>query len=496
MLKHSLITNFASQIITAALSIVMVPIYVRHLGVEAYGLIAINAVLLAWVQVLDLGLSPTLCRELGSLRAGTGSKVEVSLLLESLEKLIIGLCAVLLVLSIFVAPFFADRWLKTTSLPVHDIRIAFVLMMFTASARWLSALYRGGVVGIDRQVALNGIVVTFALIRSVLVVPLIALVPRIEVFFSWQFAAIVGEAAAMRILLGHSIDARFFSMRFSLSVLLSRAKLSLSIAFSAFMWAWTSQIDKVILSKMLPLSAFAVFSMATLLAGGIMLLANPIQQAFIPQLTAESFGGGARIRRMYLLATEVTSIAVIPVAAIFACAPDSVFRLWSASAPATPEALRTLQCYAVGNACSVIAALAFLVQYAKGDLSLHLKGNVGFLALFIPAVLYGAIHHGAVGVAYAWLGVNIILLLGWVAIVHSKFLPGLNGSWYRGLAARVAMVGAVGVALYQAELSSFSRIELFFILSGGWIAMVAATVVVSPIVQRKAWTMIGRLVFN
>lgn len=182
MLKHSLITNFASQIITAALSIVMVPIYVRHLGVEAYGLIAINAVLLAWVQVLDLGLSPTLCRELGSLRAGTGSKVEVSLLLESLEKLIIGLCAVLLVLSIFVAPFFADRWLKTTSLPAHDIRIAFVLMMFTASARWLSALYRGGVVGIDRQVALNGIVVTFALIRSVLVVPLIALVPRIEVF--------------------------------------------------------------------------------------------------------------------------------------------------------------------------------------------------------------------------------------------------------------------------------------------------------------------------
>src|ERR1700686_3331951 len=115
MLKHSLIANFVGQFVTATLGIVMVPVYVRHLGVEAYGLIALNAVLLAWVQVLDLGLSPTLCRELGSLRAGTGSKVEVSLLLESLEKLIVGVCAVLLVLSNFVAPFFADRWLNTTS---------------------------------------------------------------------------------------------------------------------------------------------------------------------------------------------------------------------------------------------------------------------------------------------------------------------------------------------------------------------------------------------
>lgn len=496
MLKHSLIANFVGQFVTAMLGIVMVPVYVHYLGIEAYGLIAINAVLLAWVQVLDLGLSPTLCRELGSLRGGSGSKADVSLLLESLEKLIVGACTILFALSICAAPFFADRWLNATSLPGHEIRAAFVLMMVTASARWLSALYRGGIVGIDRQVALNSIGITSALMRTVLVVPLIALWPRIEVFFIWQLAAIIGEATAMRILLGRSINSSFFSTRFSLSVLLSRARLSLSIAFSAFMWAWTTQIDKVILSKMLPLSAFAVFSLATLLASGIMLLANPIQQAFIPQLTADSFGGGARVRSIYSLATEITSIAVIPVAAIFACAPEAVFKLWSSSAPASPDALRTLQCYAVGNACSVMAALAFLVQYAKGDLSLHIRGNIGFLVLFVPAVLYGAFHLGAVGVAYAWLSVNVVLLLGWIAVVHRRFLPGLNANWYRGLAARVAAVSVLGIGLYRADLSSFSRIGLLLVLSGAWIAMVAATVVVSPLVQRKARDVIGRLVFN
>jgi O-antigen/teichoic acid export membrane protein len=496
MLKHSLIANLVGQMTTVILGIVMVPIYVGHLGVEAYGLIAINAVLLAWVQVLDLGLSPTLCRELGSLHAGAGSKAEVGLLLESLEKFIMVVCAVLIVASVFVAPLFADRWLHGTTLPTQEIRTAFVLMTLTASSRWLSALYRGGIVGIDRQVALNVIVVTFALIRSVLVVPFIMVWPRIEVFFVWQLAAVIGEAGAMRVLLGRSIDSPFLSRRFSPAMLMSRAKLTLSIAFSGLMWALTTQIDKVVLSKLLPLSAFAVFSLATLLASGIMLLANPIQQAFIPRLTTDSFGGGERVRSIYSLATEVMSIAVIPAAAIIFFAPESVLRLWSANAPMTHDALRILQCYAVGNACSALAALVFLVQYAKGDLSLHLKGYTAFPVLLVPAVLYGASHSGAVGVAYAWLAVNLLFLIGWVVIVQRRFLPGINASWYRGLALRVAAVSVVGLILDHVDLSGYSRFGLFFVLSAAWIAMVGATAMVSPVVHRKARDVVGRLVFN
>jgi hypothetical protein len=155
-----------------------------------------------------------------------------------------------------------------------------------------------------------------------------------------------------------------------------------------------------------------------------------------------------------------------------------------------------MQCYAVGNACSALASLAFFVQYAKGDLSLHLKGNIGFLILFAPAVVYGGIHLGAIGAAYAWLGMNVLLLFGWVAIVHRKFMAGINASWYRGVAVRVAAVIPVGLLVSYADLTTSSRIGLFFALSGTWLAMVALTVAVSPIVQRKARHLAGRLVLN
>ncbi|WP_118181101.1 lipopolysaccharide biosynthesis protein [Paraburkholderia phosphatilytica] len=495
MLKRSLIANYAGQIVTVALGMVMVPVYVRHLGVEAYGLIALNAVLLAWVQVLDLGLSPTLTRDLARVR-DDASREEVRVLLQSLEKFVSSICFVLIIGSLLLAPWFAYDWLNAKALPKGEIEVAFVLMALTVSARWLSSLYRGGMVGIDQQPKLNVVIVVFAIIRAVLVVPVIMAWPRIEAFFLWQLMAIVGEALTMRIVLGRHIQARIFTRRFSKAILMARARLSLSIAFSALVWATSTQIDKVILSKLLPLPAFGVFSMATLLASGILLLANPIQQAFIPRFTAESASETRDVTPSYFLASEIVMIAVIPVAMIFAAVPEMVLHLWSMSAPTTPDALNILRCYAVGNACSAIAGLAFLVQYAEGNLSLHIKGNALFLVILVPSVFFGAFHYGASGVAVAWLVVNLLQVLLWVGIVHRRFLPGINFAWYRGFLSRVAVTGALAIAYHFADLSQAPRIELFVLVPAMWLLMVAATVVVSPIAQRKARALAGRLVLN
>ena len=49
---------------------VFVPVYISYLGIEAYGLIGLFATLQAWLSLLDLGLSPTLNREMARLRGG------------------------------------------------------------------------------------------------------------------------------------------------------------------------------------------------------------------------------------------------------------------------------------------------------------------------------------------------------------------------------------------------------------------------------------------
>ena len=65
-----MIANYLGQGWAALMGIAFVPLYVKVLGVESYGLVGVFAVLQASLMLLDLGLTPTLSREMARLRTG------------------------------------------------------------------------------------------------------------------------------------------------------------------------------------------------------------------------------------------------------------------------------------------------------------------------------------------------------------------------------------------------------------------------------------------
>ena len=69
-LKKNLLANYASQIYVTVIGIVMVPLYVRYMGAEAYGLVGFFAMLLVWFNLLDMGLTPTVARETARFHGG------------------------------------------------------------------------------------------------------------------------------------------------------------------------------------------------------------------------------------------------------------------------------------------------------------------------------------------------------------------------------------------------------------------------------------------
>src|SRR5947207_10665126 len=65
-LKLELASSFAATVWAASMQFACIPAYVKFMGIESYGLIGFYLVLQAMLQVLDLGLSPTMTRELAS----------------------------------------------------------------------------------------------------------------------------------------------------------------------------------------------------------------------------------------------------------------------------------------------------------------------------------------------------------------------------------------------------------------------------------------------
>src|SRR5204862_2105772 len=77
--------NFAGVGWSALVQIACVPLYLRFLGIEAYGLVGFYLMLQAILQVLDFGLSPTMNREMARYSVQPEKAAEVRDLVRTLE---------------------------------------------------------------------------------------------------------------------------------------------------------------------------------------------------------------------------------------------------------------------------------------------------------------------------------------------------------------------------------------------------------------------------
>lgn len=109
MLKRNTIANFIGQGWVALMGLAFIPIYIRYLGVEAWGLVGFMSMLQAWFVLLDMGLTPTLSREMARFQAGAHSAQSIRNLLRSLE-VIYGGVALVVVPSARIPEGMQPRW--------------------------------------------------------------------------------------------------------------------------------------------------------------------------------------------------------------------------------------------------------------------------------------------------------------------------------------------------------------------------------------------------
>ena len=154
-LRKNLIANYLGQAWVALMNLAFVPIYIQYLGIESYGLIGFFVLLQAWLTLLDMGMSPTLNREMGRFSGGGYSAESIRDLLRSIE-------AVAILLSLLVAfaiacssDWLARNWLKSENIQLATVAQAIGIMGIVAALRFIEGIYRSCLIGLQKQVRLN-----------------------------------------------------------------------------------------------------------------------------------------------------------------------------------------------------------------------------------------------------------------------------------------------------------------------------------------------------
>ncbi|MEX8499565.1 oligosaccharide flippase family protein [Leptothrix ochracea] len=470
--KRNVLASYASQIYVTLIGIVIVPVYIQFMGAEAYGLIGFYAMLQAWFLLLDMGLAPTMSRETARFAGGAMDALQLRQLLRALEGVFyaVGLLGALALM--VGADAIAARWLKVEHLPLDQVRLAIELMAAIIGLRWVAGLYRGAIGGFEQQVWLGQLNAAMATARFVLVLPVFYLWGTTPAhFFGYQLAVAGVETAVLAVKTYRLMPALPSSVSgsrvgWSWAPLRGVLKFSLSIAFTSAVWVFVTQTDKLVLSKLLPLGEYAYFTLAVLVAGGVSIVSGPISTALLPRLSRlQAQHDEQGLIDLYRKATQWVAVIALPVALMLACFAEPLLWAWTGNATTAAHAAPILSLYALGNGILALGAFPYYLQFAKGDVRLHLLGNVLFVVVLIPTVIWATLNFGATGAGWAWLGANAAYFLFWVPLVHRRFAPGLHGRWLFQDVGPVALVTAVAALSAMAFLSPpASRLGLVALL--------------------------------
>jgi len=487
-LKRNVLANYIGQGWAALMSIAFVPLYIKYLGIEAYGLIGIFVMLQAWLSLLDLGMKPALMREMARFTGGGLDVQSVWNLLRSIEIIAIGM-AVLIGIGIWMASdWLATSWVQPDQMPIDIVVKAFSLMGLVIALRFIENIYTNSVAGLQRQVLQNAVTSIMATLRGLGAVGVLVWVsPTIEAFFVWQGLI---SLIAVLVFIGvvyYILPSPPHAARFAVSALRNIWRFAAGMLSITLLVLLLTQVDKILLSRLLTLEAFGYYALAAAVAGGLYVMTSPIGAAFYPRFTElVTRQDESILREAYHLGAQMVTVLMGSATLILIVFADRVLLLWTADPVLTEKVAPIMMVLALGSFLNGLMWMPYQMQLAHGWTSLTIRINTVAVVLLVPAILWLVPIYGAIAAAWTWVALNAGYLVFGIYFMHRRLLPTEKWHWY-GQDIMIPLGAAIAASLlcHWAMPSDLGRIgELgVLIVSSGCALIVAAAA--APLVRSE-----------
>jgi O-antigen/teichoic acid export membrane protein len=484
-LKPALLANFVGTGWAALVQLACIPLYIKFLGIEGYGLIGFYLMLQTLFQVMDLGLSPTVNREMARYSVQPEKAGEARDLVRTLE---VGYWFIGLILGavLFIsASWIANHWIKSSTLPVSGISKAVMLMGVLAVLQWPISFYQGALMGLHRQVLFNIlkiVVVTVSNGGAVLVLWRVS--PTIRAFLVWQVAVCAIQAALIAVFVWSSLPSSARTARFNPSVVRGVWRFAVGMSGITLIGLIITQVDKVLVSKLLTLRIFGYYALAWTVANGLVIISSAIFNVIFPRLSAQVAASDEDgVRQSYHRGAQLMAVMVLPPAAVLSFFSFEILRLWTRSTETAAFDARILTVLVVGSALNSLLYLPYALQLAFGWTKLSFVAGVLSVAILIPSLFPLTKYFGAIGAASMWAVLNILNMLIVVPVMHRRLLQGETWRYFAdiGLPLVATMVIAMLGRLVFADLNS-PFVTLACILSV-WFGCLVVAVLAAPYVR-------------
>lgn len=489
-LRHNILANYAGQAWMILMGLAFVPLYVRVLGIEAFGLISFMLSLQALSQLFDLGTGGAINRELARRKDLPDSGQASRDLTRSFELLIWPTAAAIALALWLASPLIAGRWLQPDQLSLAETTQAIALMAIAVAAFWSTAFYSSALSGLEQQVGLNLANVLFATLRSVGVIPVILHVSATaSAYIAWH--ALVGmlHTACLMGMLWRKLPLGSRPAAFQWSALRSTWRFAGGLFAISVLSLGLSHLDRVALSTLRPLEELGYYGLAISATAGLGRLVLPMFNALYPRFSRLVASGQLdQVVSLYHQSSQLLAVVVASAAAVVVLFAHDILYLWTGDHQLASRAATPLAILAVGTAINGVLNVPYALQLAHGWTRLTIAANSLLLLLAIPYCAWAIPQHGIYGAAGLWLAVNLCLLIFALPIMHRRLLRGELSNWYFRDLLPPTLIAIIVASAIRAIMPELSRTP-----TGAGMLIVAcmltffASAMVSPEMRRLAF---------
>lgn len=420
--------NFIGGVISGISIVLVTPLYIKLLGVDGYGILSLWLVFQVMIGLFDFGLGPTIIKEFSAQFRNKQRSVN---LLKTAEFLNLIISLSILFLFFFLSDWLGKNWFKSTYFSSSDLSLVIKLISVAIAIQFPSSLYLNVLTGMQEHQKMNIIQIVSNLLRVSFGLATLLIYPSLNYFFLVQIVFALAQTIFLKIYVKELLkDKSLTKPKIDLNILIPIWRFSVGMAITSFVAVALSNVDKIILSKIVTTKELGIYSIAFSATGILQLAIQPFYKTYFPrysQLVTEN--NSFKLNSEYYQSCQIMAAVLLTISTLgFVFAPY-LFNIWLGTFDRS--IILIFRVLLLGITCSGLMWLPSAFQQAHNWTSLHFNMILFALIIGIPAVILGTNKYGAIGGSFIWLihGFSELTLGLW--IMHKRILIGEFLIWYK-----------------------------------------------------------------
>ena len=485
--KYNFFANLMGRGGLGIIQLITIPILLKFFTAEEYGLIGLYLSFLPAFFAVSMGLNAAYNRVSTQWQAGAFRDQDYHDLTFSLE--FACWCCGIMIFFVFMllSKSISLFWLTSQNIPPSTIQYLVILMAGGIVCQVPMSLYLAGLNGLQIQVVPNILLFSSFFLQGFGGLILVNWISAsLEVYFTWLLVVNVIVLLAAKVIFGRCVG-NTGPRKFRVKLLLDIAKMGLGAGGGVLLGVCLVHVDKVILSGMLDLETYGIYTLAWFFASSIYLLANPMFTAVYPRMSEFLASGDvSHLIGLYHNAHKFISCLIFPFAFTLMIFAGEVLYCWTGRTDIAADGAFFLSVLTAGCLLNALGYAPYALQLAYGWSTLGFYLNAVSLPIYLPCVVIAAKFFGAAGAATSFAILFLFLYPIGLGITHNKILKKEFRKVMLNDVMPVAIIAAVIVILVKLIYPvNTGRVEMIFWIGASILLSATCSLFSISIVRQK-----------